>query len=164
MSHEVEPPRFGEQEPVAPGAHVPFGTGPGQAPECGGPQPFASDDLYDSPPAYQPPSYPPQGYPQSGYPQQGYPPQGGYYGGPPQQGYMQQQQPPARHGLGAGGGAALGLAGPARGGAGSCPSGAADWAGFGRGFARGRDVSRVPATPGASGFAQVFVLMSSDTT
>jgi peptidyl-prolyl cis-trans isomerase B (cyclophilin B) len=82
MSHEVEPPHFGEQEPVAPGAHVPFGTGPGQAPEGGGPQPFASDDLYDSPPAYQPPSYPPQGYQQQGYPQSGYPQQG--Y---PQQGY-----------------------------------------------------------------------------
>lgn len=54
-----------------------------------------------------------QGYgaPQyGGYPQQGY---GGGYGGPPQGGYggYQQQAPPKRHGLGAGGGAALGLGG-----------------------------------------------------
>ena len=54
-----------------------------------------------------------QGYQQQGYPQQGYgggygqPPMG--YGGYPQQGYM--QQPPRRSGLGAGGGAALGLGG-----------------------------------------------------
>ena len=52
-----------------------------------------------------------QGYgaPQyGGYPQQGY---GGGYG-PPQQGYGgYQQAPPKKHGLGAGGGAALGLGG-----------------------------------------------------
>jgi hypothetical protein len=47
--------------------------------------------------------YPPQGYPPQGYPPQGYPPQG--Y---PQQ---QQQAPPKKHGMGAGGAAALGVGG-----------------------------------------------------
>jgi hypothetical protein len=86
------------------------------------------------PPQQYQQGYPPQqsyqqGY-QQGYPQQGYPPQGGYggYGGPPPgnyggyppqpgygytspppQQYVQQQPPPKKSGLGAGGGAALGL-------------------------------------------------------
>lgn len=66
--------------------------------------------------------YPQQGYPQQGYPQQGYgqpqgyggyPPQGGYGGYPPQGygGYQQQAPVKQSHGLGAGGGAALGLGG-----------------------------------------------------
>lgn len=71
----------------------------------------------------RPPGYPQQqqgygGYPQQGYggyPQQqgygGYPQQQGYGGYPPQQQMMQQQQAPQRHGMGAMGGAALGLGG-----------------------------------------------------
>ena len=93
---------------------------------------------HSNPPPQQ--GYPQQGYGQQGYPQQGYPPQGGYGGYPPQQGYggyppqgygggyggpppgaygggYSQPQRRQGGGMGAAGGAALGLGGGLIGGA-----------------------------------------------
>ena len=84
----------------------------------------SSSNQYQPQPGYGQPQYPPQqqygygapppqqygGYPQQGYPQQGYAPGPGYgggYGG----GYQQQQPPKKSGGMGAMGGAALGLGG-----------------------------------------------------
>lgn len=104
--YNVQQPQYGYSQPQY-GSHPP-------------PQPQYQQGYPPQgypPQGYPPQGYPPQGYPPQGYPPHGYPPQGYPPQGYPPQGYAQQGYipPPAAKskmgggGLGAAGGAALGV-------------------------------------------------------